>query len=345
MFVGALGAAGCGDGVMPTGSPSPPPSPPPAALAGLWTVSGDPPAIVRLAPSQLAGSGARAPATTITTPSAVLNTLASVAFDRNGTLWVTSADESLLLGFAAGELGTSGSHPATTVIQSVNGSLQSPLGLAFDGTGRLWVANLDGGTLVRFDGPQLAAAGPVPPAVVVAGVGHPAAVAFDADGSMWVADNQAQTLARYDRAQLSSTGAPPPAVVLTAVNASLASPSGLAFDSFGTLWVANLGNRSVVGYDRAQLAASGSPMPRVVLRPADGSLTLPAGLAFAADGSLWVVGASGTLTSFDRASLGTAGVSTASGRLTVTERSILWSAAFWPRPVGLPIDRPGPGRG
>jgi sugar lactone lactonase YvrE len=348
IFVGALGAAGCGDGVMPTSpAPPPPPSPPPAAAAGLWTVSGDPAGIVRLAPTQLSGSGARAPATTITTPSAGLNTLASVAFDRNGTLWVTSADESLLLGFAPTDLVTSGSHAAATVIQSVAGSLQSPLALAFDATGRLWVANQDGGTLVRFDGPQLAAGGPVAPAVVVAGAGHPAAIAFDANGSMWVADNQAQTLSRYDRPQLSSSGAPRPPVVLTGVNASLASPSGLAFDAFGTLWVANLGNRSVVGYDPAQLAASGSPTPRVVLRAADGSLALPVGLAFDAEGSLWVAGAGGTLTSFDRASLGTTGTTTVSGqeRLTVAQRSILWSVAFWPRPAGLPIDRPDPGRG
>src|SRR3989442_9668442 len=68
-----LFVAGCGnDATTPT-----PPLPDPSLQDGLWTVSGSPSAILRLDPTQLSDTGQRDPATTLTTPSALLHTLAA----------------------------------------------------------------------------------------------------------------------------------------------------------------------------------------------------------------------------------------------------------------------------
>src|SRR2546430_4804710 len=84
-------AAGCGnDATTPTVPPPPPP--PPLLQDGLWTVSGNPSAILRLDPTQLTDTGQRVPATIITTPSAGLTMLAGVAFDAVGNLWVRSEE-------------------------------------------------------------------------------------------------------------------------------------------------------------------------------------------------------------------------------------------------------------
>jgi sugar lactone lactonase YvrE len=264
-------AVGCADDST---APAPPPPPPPSAQDGLWTGSGTPAAILRLDPTQLSDNGKRDPATTLTTPSARLETLITVAFDPAGAMWIASADESLLLGFAPGALASSGSRAATSVLQPIAGSLSGPTGLAFDSQHRLWVANILSGTLVRFDPAQLAAGGAQVPAVVVSGAGNPVALAFDAAGSLWVSDNQLNTVVMYTAAQLALSGSPAPARVLTVASA-LMNPTGLAFDAAGNLWVANTGFQNLLAFSPAQLADTGSPAPHVVISSNAGSSPFP----------------------------------------------------------------------
>lgn len=304
---------------------------------GLWTASGIPSAILRLSPAQLSDTGARIPATILTTPSARLFTLAGVAFDQTGTMWIASADDSLVLAFAPTALANSGSSPAQVVIEPIDGSLSRPSSIAFDREHRLWVANNYSGTLVRFDPAQLAAGGPQRPAVAITGLGHPTAIAFDAGGTLWVSDNTDHTIAGFSPAQLAVSGKPDPSVVLSSSEGSLLNPSGLAFDAAGNLWVANITGNNVASFSPAQLTASGAPAPRTVLFPTVTRLDLPVGLAFDAAGSLWVVGAAGSLTKFDRASLDARGAEP-SARIALPAHSLLWSAAFWPKPGGLPLN-------
>jgi sugar lactone lactonase YvrE len=334
VFLSALAIA-CEDGT----APSPPVSPPvtPAVPNGIWTVSGEPAAILRLSPAQLTGTGDRMPDTRITTSSAELIALAGVAFGPDGRLWIASAEDSVLLAFTPGALASPGSGAAPTVI-ATNGALRGPTGLAFDSARRLWVSSFGSGTLLRFDPDQLAAGGAPGPAVVVSGVGQPTALAFDAAGSLWVSDYTANRLVRYDAAQLSSSGSPTPAVVLTGINGSIENPSGLAFDDSGNLWVSNLVGGTVVAFGPAQLAASGSPAPSVVLSSNGNSLVLPAGLAFDADGSLWVLGGTGILTQFGKPSLGVTASPVPAARLQISGHTLFWGVAIRPGPGGLPLD-------
>jgi sugar lactone lactonase YvrE len=334
-----IAAAACTpDSTNPGEPPGPEPEPGFGVADGLWIGSGVPPALIRLAPAQLSGTGDRFPATTLTTPSAGLQTLVGVAFDAAGKLWITSTDDNLVLAFEPGALASSGSRTATTVIAASAGSLNAPVGLAFDHAHRLWVANHENGTLVRFDAGQLATGGAVVPAVVLSGLGHPTSLAFDASGALWVSDNVAQSIARYGPEDLAVTGTPVPDVVLTETGDPLPLPFGLAFDANGNLWVANIGARNVVAFAANQLSATGSSAPQTVLSPTGSSIALPVGLAFDAEGSLWVVQATGTVTKFDKPSLAASGSPAPSAQLTITGQSLIWSAAFWPTPAGLPVN-------
>lgn len=337
-FLSVLAIA-CEDGTAPSPPVIPPVIPPasPPVPNGLWTVSGEPAAILRLSPAQLTGTGDRTPDTRITTSSAGLIALAGVAFGPDGRLWVASAEDSVLLAFTPGALAGSGSGAASTVI-TTGGALSGPVALAFDPAHRLWVSSFGKGTLLRFDADQLAAGGAPAPAVVVSGVGQPTAMAFDAAGSLWVADYTANRLVRYDAAQLSASGAPAPAVVLTGIAGSLENPSGLAFDDSGNLWVSNLVGGTVVAFSPGQLAAGGSRVPRVVLSSNGNSLALPAGLAFDADGSLWVLGGTGILTQFGKTSLGVTASPVPAARLQIAGHTLFWGVAIWPSPGGLPLD-------
>lgn len=328
-------AAGCGYDVT-TPYPDPPPPPQPS-VEGLWTASGGPSAILRLAPGQLGQSGEAVPATIITTPSLPRLAVAGLAFDRHGTLWVASHDDNRLIAFSSAALATSGLRVATTVITSNDGALEGPTGLAFDGQGRLWVINRASGNLVRYEPAQLLESGAPAPAVILRRPGFPVTLAFDAAGSLWIADDLEHSIFTFTAAQLAAPGPVSGRRVLGVLN-GLNNPAGMAFDGAGNLWIANVGGDNVVAFTPDQLVAPQPREPNVVLTSTNGSLALPVGLAFDANGSLWVVGGGGGLARFDPASLATSGAPEPSVRLRLSGRTVFWSVAFWPRPVGLPIN-------
>jgi sugar lactone lactonase YvrE len=327
-------AAGCDYDHAAPNPPAPPAAPVPE---GIWTVSGSPSALLRLAVDQLSGTGGRTPVTEISTPSANLFTLMGVAFDKDGVLWIASQDDSLLLAFPPGALAGSGSRTAATIISPIDRSLSGPTGLAFDAPHHLWVVNSESATLVRFDPGQLVAGGAQVPAVMLSLSGHPTALAFDADGSLWVSDIRFHTIVKYPAERLAVSGSPVPTLVLTEAN-SLVNPAGLAFDATGNLWVANTGAESLVAFSPAQLAGIGPAAPHIEIASTGSSLRIPVGLAFDGEGNLWVVGGEGALTKYAAASLGASGAVAPISRLDVSGHTLFWSLAFWPKPAGLPLN-------
>ena len=306
---------------------------------GLWVASGSDPAILRLSPSQLLSNGRQVPSTTVTTSSATLFAFNALAFDSAGTMWIASADDSLLLAFTPEVLATSGLSSASTVIAPTDRSLSAPAAVAFDRMQRLWVANFQTGTIVRFDREQLALGGAQKAAVTVAGLTHPTALAFDASGSLWVADARANVLVKYSAAQLEATASPTPEVVLSATEGSLAAPFALAFDRVGKLWVANLGTSTIVAFGSEQLIATGSPAPQIGLASSGAdSFGIPVGLAFDADGSLWVLSGDQGLHKFALPALGATGKPEPSAQLSLNGHTLLSGIAFWPQPPALTID-------
>jgi sugar lactone lactonase YvrE len=174
--------------------------------------------------------------------------------------------------------------------------------------------------------------------VIITGLGHPTALAFDAAGSLWVSDGHANRVFSFAASQLNSSGFLAPQVVINTRGTTLVSPAGIAFDAGGNLWVANVGNQTVVSFTPAQLAATGIPVPNVTLSSSAGSLNIPSGLAFDSDGSLWVMGGGGALEKFASTSLGVTGAPVPGVRIGLTGYVLFWSVAFWPMQAGLPLN-------
>jgi sugar lactone lactonase YvrE len=314
----------------------------PAATAndGLWLASGSRSvaSILRLSPAQLLTGGSISAATEINTASASLFAQNSIAFDATGTMWIASAEDSLMLAYPAKSLGASGLHAARAVILPTSRSLSAPSALAFDRQQRLWVSNFEAGTLVRFDPIQLAVSGRPVPRVIIEGLDHPAGIAFDASGALWVANSHAQTVVRYSARQLEVSGRVTPDVVLSAVGNSLWLPFALAFDASGSLWISNIGNGTMVEFTAAQLAATGSPVPRTTLMSSVQALGVPVALAFDAEGSLWSLGASGALGKFSKSDLRDGGSKAPAVSVEVRDHALLAGLAFYPTPRGLPLN-------
>ncbi len=318
---------------------SPAPTPPAATTpSGLWTVAGVSGALVRLDPIQLVDTGKRIPASVLTTPSAGLATVSAVAFADDGTLWVASQDDSALLGFFPGTLGGSGVRTADVIISSNHGSLSAPAGLAFDRAGQLWVTNSGNGTIVRFDPAQLVSGAPTP-AVTISGLSHPTGVAIDRVGGMWFTDRVANTVSRFTFGELARSGTPQPTVAIRSTGGSLSSPTGIAIDSSGALWVANAQTSTLASFGFDQIRDSGATVPRVLISSnVVGSMVFPEGLAFDSAGSLWVVSIGGELSKFTIDQLAATGNPVPSVHLRILGRVLFWGVALYPVPTGLPLN-------
>jgi sugar lactone lactonase YvrE len=305
---------------------------------GLWTVSGIPGEILGFDGSQLLATGAQTPATKLFTSSASLIRLNSVAFDDNGTMWVASEDDSLLLAFTPESNGVPGFTTPKIVIGSSGNSIAGPTGIAFDNARGLWVASFASGKLVHYTASQLTKSGSPVPSVVITGITHPTSLAFDGTGALWVTDLFANTVSRYLVGQLFTSGEKEPVIVLTSNGTSIAHPTGIAFDASNNMWISNAVEQSVVAFRPPQRASTGSPTPFVTLKPTETTLAGPGGPAFDQTGNLWVVGASGTLSKFSLQTIAASGPAEPDVQIRISDHALTWSAAFWPKPVGFPLN-------
>lgn len=129
---------------------------------------------------------------------------------------------------------------------------------------------------------------------------NPTFTLFDTSNDLWVAfggggpsQSGNQGLLRLSP-QAAASGSPKGSLFIQDDGTGkLAGPEGIGFDSHGTLWVADLGNR-VLGYPASALATGGKVPPATVLTlaPATG-LDQPLGLAVDAHDDVWITAGGG----------------------------------------------------
>jgi sugar lactone lactonase YvrE len=306
----------------------------------LWVVNTFGPTVVAYTAAQLGASTGAAAATALATGGGP----EGAAFDASGNLWIANSSNNTVVEYNVSQLGASGNPtPAVTLSATGAGSLNDPFALAFDATGNLWVANFVGPTVVEFTASQLGASASPTPAVTLSAtagsLSNPEGLAVDASGTLWVANEFNSTVVAFSPSQLGATGSPTPAVTLSATGAgSLSAPEGLAFDASGRLWVANLGNSTVVAFTASQFGANGSPTPAVTLSASGSSLNSPQGLAFDGSGNLWVTNGGGsTVVQFAASQLVVSGAPIPNVTLSGSSLAGPFGLAFDPPPAALPL--------
>ena len=209
--------------------------------------------------------------------------------------------------------------------------LSDPEVLAFDGSGNLWVADAANNRVLEFNAPLAtgeaaslvlgepdfaSTSGCLGTSIVNSScLTTPLGMAFDHSGNLWVSDTgQDRVLeftapfSNYEKAALVMgqpdfvTGSNPDA---TPSASDFKAPKGLAFDSSGSLWVADTGFNRVLKFtapfangESATLAIGQSNFTSGVFPdvsgcppncpPAQASINGPIGLAFDSSGNLWV---------------------------------------------------------
>jgi hypothetical protein len=140
--------------------------------------------------------------------------------------------------------------------------LSYPQGMAMDGSGNLYVANLQSNSITRITPAGVAST------FVASGLSGPDGLAFDGGGNLYVANTGNNSVSKVT----------PAGVVSTFVTSGLNDPQGLAFDGGGNLYVANYSNSTV-----SKVSPAG-----VVSTFVSSGLTNPVGLAIDGSGNLYV---------------------------------------------------------
>jgi hypothetical protein len=248
-------------------------------------------------------------------------TVNGMAFDKNGTLWVSEEMNETILGFTAAQLQSSGTPTPTYTLNPSGapgtGVLYQPEGLTFDASGNLWVANYF--SVIEFSPAQLAAA------TTSGGNTTPTPIAYLSDAA--------------DTASVDNSTLPPE------------NYNYLAFDASGNLWVsltattnATLYADSVLEFTTSQLGqltsnATPAASYRITETSQQSSAALQFGaIAFDANGTLWLgtntLNAQGALISYPSTPAGKGGASVTINGPTGT---FGFSLAFNPTPASLPI--------
>jgi len=226
----------------------------------LWVVNYDSDTLAAYRPGQLRTSGSPAPATLISSAGDSLDRPTDLAFDDDGSLWVSNQGTGSVVAYARGQLAASGAPRPSVVIRLPRG-VDNPQAVAFDESGWLWVAGYDASVILGFPPSDLAHSGaPGPsrtlPLPVASG---PIGLAFDHLGRVWVALDTDQSVEAFDLA--THTVSPHPLARL--IGHGLTEPHSVTFDEMGNAWVTSHNDR-LARYPGARLWHS--PAPDLVVR-------------------------------------------------------------------------------
>lgn len=268
--------------------------------ANLWVIDGGnigtggkvKPALYEFTSSQLAGiqSGSSV-MPNMTISSSVFAFPQQATWDSKGDLWVSDNGANAIYEFTPAQRMASTTTVTPNITIKSTPAFNGALGIAFDSSGDLWVANNGTTTIFEFNASALPTAGgsmTLTPNIMLSDDGKgsiqgPWALAFDSAGNLWSSNaNSPDTIVQFSKASLAASGSPTPSVTLSSAmvsgTPSLSSPNGIAFDSSGDLSVVSSATPFGAGiYSASQLTAGGAVAPNVFLVGAATTLNAPAG--------------------------------------------------------------------
>jgi sugar lactone lactonase YvrE len=209
--------------------------------------------------------------------------------------------------------------------------LEAPEGLAFDGSGNLWVVDGIADQLEEFTTTQLLVGGTATPATIVSLAGLTAAgetwtplgLAIDSHGNFWIgaqlatpplgsaADSAPSYVVAEFAPAAADTGNPAPVLVLLTQGIHPAGYGpGVTFDRSGNLWTTNAAGASVTEFSADAVTAGGANVTPALTITGSG-LTGTADLRFDGNAVLFVGGsvnaAGGTLYGYSPSTIQTSG--------------------------------------
>lgn len=269
------------------------------------------PALLKFSSTQLAAlatSDSPAPVAIITSTSFAFPQQS--VFDSKGNQWVTDHNNNTVLVFTASQLSATGTNATVPAVVISSAAFNGPLGIAFDSSGNLWIANNGGVPVAGSTTGAMSATGtsivevaaahlPAPgsgmltpdltPDMTLSDDGNnsiqgPWELAFDAAGNLWSSNSGGTfSLVKFAKASLAATGSPTPAVTIASAtdmgNATLSGTNGLCFDNLGDIAATSAATPFSIPFYKAPLM-SGALTPNTFIIGAATTLSAPAGCNF-----------------------------------------------------------------
>ncbi len=243
-----------------------------------------------------------------------------IAFDREGDLWVADEGNNRIVSYEApfhngqnaAEVVGHKDFTSKTCSQAPD-NLCSPSGIAFDESGRLWVADQDNNRVLMFK-ENLSSGENATLALgqsdlktgncntTRSGLCAPASIAFDHEGNLWVGDDDNHRILSYE--EPFKTGMNATTVIgqssfttshCRVTQDGICSASGIAFDHHGSLWVVDHNNHRVIKYpaplvtgENASRVIGQSSFTTNTCATTQSGLCEPSGVAFDHHGHLWI---------------------------------------------------------
>lgn len=199
--------------------------------------------------------------------------------------------------------------PTGTIAGTLTG-LNSPVGLTFNSSGVLYVANT--GSITEY---ATGARGNVAPSAVITSptLVSPQLIALDTNANIYVTQNSATGgVDSYQVYAAGSSGASTPTNTVT--GSGLSMPVGIAVDTKGNVYVANNATSSVSIF---AAGSNGNAAPTATIAGALTGLSNPTGLTLDPVGNIYVANSSGSIVIFKAGTTGnTAPIATISGSAT-----------------------------
>jgi hypothetical protein len=226
-----------------------------------------------------------------------------IAFDTAGNIYVTNENVNSMTKYSGAANGN------VAPIFSIGG-LNNPIGIAVASNGNVYIAN-SASAGVGAASIMVFPPGKTAPTQIISGPGTglstPGYLTLDVNGNIWVANQTSDTIEEFAK---TASGNVPPIAAILGGNTLLSDPQGLAFDSFGRLYV---GINNALGFSDAVLIFSppliGDISPSNILCGPNTAVNNPTGVAVNSQGTLFVVnsaigGVPGYLTIFASNNIG-----------------------------------------
>src|SRR6266571_2890268 len=221
-------------------------------------------------------SGNATPTATIAGGNTGLSLPFGVALDGAGNIYVANSGGNITVdgSITVYAAGASGNATPTATIAGGNTGLSIPQGIALDGTGNIYVANINNNSITVY---AAGASGNATPTATIAGgntgLSFPVGIALDGAGNIYVTNFRGNSITVY---AAGASGNATPTATIAGGNTGLGSPAGIALDGAGNIYVANSGG-SITVY---AAGASGNATPTATIAGSNTGLTNPTLITF-----------------------------------------------------------------
>ena len=164
----------------------------------------------------------------------------------------------------------------TVALSYTGGSVNSPRGIAVDGSGNIWVSNYGNNSVSEFS--NLGASNGNSP-ITGNGLNGPVGIAVDITGNIWVANTKGDSLSEFTPSGGAANNSP-------FSGGGLSSPAWIAFDTTGNLWATN-------GDSVSEFSSTGGAESPANTGDTAGGIDVPRGIALDMNGDVWIANETG----------------------------------------------------